>query len=141
MRNRYRAHPHLTSPPLPPPPPLTNLLPPLNHPKPSQRHVLPIGGPTNPPVVRCARKLARFSNWSANRAPPCGSAMARRLATLTGWSGWVMLTGRTRRTSAPACHTTSSTHALDGGWDTRPRAFASAECFGFMGMPWAVLVG
>ena len=51
------------------------------------------------PVFRCARKLAGFSNWSANMALGCSAA--RRRATLTKWSGWVMDTGRRRSTSAP----------------------------------------
>ena len=66
------------------------------------------------PVFRWARKLARFSNWFANRAQVSADAFLR--ATFTKWSGCVMDTGRTRCTSAPADRPFGNFHGLFHQW-------------------------
>mmetsp|Transcript_9077 Transcript_9077/g.22366 ORF Transcript_9077/g.22366 Transcript_9077/m.22366 type:complete len:313 (-) Transcript_9077:370-1308(-) len=82
---------------------------------------------------RCARKLARFSNWSAkNPAPgpsPAVSASARRRAWLTKCPRWVMDTGRTRSTVAPyasiSWHFSTAASSGRKRWALHPSARAT----------------
>ena len=100
-------------------------VPPVPHAHTKASSSAPISENISTPVPSaCARKFAKFSNWSAKYPPPTPSrARARsasRLATLTKCPRFAIDTGRTRSTRAPYASTSADfSFAASSGMATK----------------------